>query len=99
MLHRDAATDAPASAPSGEAIAARADAGNTYDGAERREAFAASLNDKGISAEDVKARLRADVDQARPAAEVLTSPNRTARVKSPTAPAVNRQRQSGDRSR
>ncbi|MCJ1688630.1 hypothetical protein [Rathayibacter sp. VKM Ac-2927] len=99
QLHRDAAIDLPASAQSGEATAARADAGNTYDSAERREAFAASLTDKGISAEDVKARLRADVDQARPPAEVLNSPKRTARVKSPTTPAVSQQRQRGDRSR
>lgn len=99
QLHRDAATDTPSSRQSSEATGARADAGNSYDSSERREVFAATLNDKGISAEDVKARLRADVDQARPASEVLNSPNRTARVKSPTAPAVSRQRQRGDRSR
>lgn len=99
QLHRDAATDVPASAQSGESTSARADAGNAYDSSERREAFAASLNDKGISAEDVKARLRADVDQARPAAEVLNSPNRAARVKSPSTSTVSRQRQRGDRSR
>lgn len=99
QLHRDEATDAPASAPSSEATAARADAGTSYDSSERREAFAASLSDKGISPEDVKARLRADVDQARPAAEVLNSPNRAARVKSPSTSTISRQRQRGDRSR
>ncbi|NQX18197.1 hypothetical protein [Rathayibacter sp. VKM Ac-2857] len=99
QLHRDAATDVLASAQSGEVNAARAGAGNAYDSSERRDAFAASLDDRGISAEDVKARLRADVDQARPAAEVLNSTNRSARVKSPTTPAVSRQRQRSDRSR
>jgi hypothetical protein len=99
QLHRDAANDAPVSAQSGEATSARADAGNTYDSSERREAFAASLSEKGISAEDIKARLRADVDQARPATDVFTSPHRTAQVKVPTAPTISRQRQRGDRSR
>lgn len=99
QLHRDAAPDISASEQPSEATAARADVGNSYDSAERREAFAASLSDKGVSAGDVKARLRADVDQARPATEVLYSPNRYARVKSPTTPSVSRQRQRGDRSR
>ncbi|MCJ1688635.1 hypothetical protein [Rathayibacter sp. VKM Ac-2927] len=94
-LYRDAATAALASAQSDEATAVRADAGKTYDGSKRREAFAASLEDKDISAEDVKARLRADVDQARPADEVLHSPSHTAREKSSLTFTTSWQRQRG----
>ncbi|MEF2978146.1 hypothetical protein [Subtercola sp. YIM 133946] len=78
---------------------ARADADDAYDSATRRDAFASDLESKGISSDDIKARLRADVDHARPAHDVLTSPTRSSRVKSPSGTTASRQRQRGDRSR
>lgn len=56
-----------------ESVAARSDAGTFYDSAERRDEFAASLEGKA-SAEDIEVRVRADVNQARPAQDVYTAP-------------------------
>ncbi|MCJ1675653.1 hypothetical protein MT355_20495 [Rathayibacter sp. VKM Ac-2929] len=99
QLHQDAPSSDGAQQPAPEATAARADASNSYDSAERRQAFAATLESNGVSPEDVKARLRADIDQARPARDVLTTPGKSARVASPSTPNVSRQRQRGDRGR
>lgn len=49
--------------------AARADAKPLYDSADRRQATAADLESKGVSAEAVSAKMRADVSQAKPATE------------------------------
>ncbi|RFA06423.1 hypothetical protein B7R54_18750 [Subtercola boreus] len=92
-------TTREAAAPSPVADTARTDADDNYDSAARRDAFAADLESRGVSSEDIKARLRADVDHARPAHEVLTSPARASRVKSPSGTPAGRQRQRGDRSR
>lgn len=51
------------------AASARADAAPLYDSAERRQATAADLESKGVSAEAVGAKMRADVSQAKPATE------------------------------
>lgn len=60
-------------AQTGESLAARSEAANIYDSAERRETFAASLQGKA-QPEDIAARVRADVNQARPAQDVFTAP-------------------------
>lgn len=51
------------------AASARADAAPLYDSAERRQQAAADLESKGVSAEAVGAKMRADVSQAKPATE------------------------------
>ena len=52
---------------------------DSYDSAERREAMAHDLEAKGIGSDVVAARVRADVDQGRPATEVTKG--RTGRAK------------------
>jgi hypothetical protein len=52
-----------------QADAVRADAKPLYDSADRRQATAADLESKGVSAEAVGAKMRADVSQAKPATE------------------------------
>jgi len=46
-------------------------AGPLYDSADRRQATAANLEGKGIDAETVATRMRADVSQGRPATEAV----------------------------
>ena len=50
---------------------ARAAAQPLYDSADRRRATAANLEGKGIDAETVATRMRADVSQGRPATEAI----------------------------
>lgn len=52
-----------------QAASARGDAAPLYDSAERRQQTAADLESKGVSAEAVGAKMRADVSQAKPATE------------------------------
>lgn len=48
---------------------ARADGQLAYDSAERRQAFAAELDAKGIDQAHIATRMRADISQAKPATE------------------------------
>lgn len=102
QLYRDEAAathgvEEPAQQRSAESTANRADAGNAYDSAERREAFAASLDGKG-SPEDARVRIRADVDQARPAHEAVTAKS-SSRARAGRSGGGARTRDRGDRSR
>ena len=77
----------------GQATEARAGAATAYDSAERRAAFAADLEAKGIDRELVATRLRADVSNAKPATEATRSAGRAAEGATPsTAQARTRQR-------
>ncbi|PPG17170.1 hypothetical protein C5D36_04690 [Rathayibacter sp. AY1C6] len=82
-----------------ESTALRADAGNAYDSAERREAYAASLAGPGISAEDITVRMRASTNQGRPPQDAVTSLSRTGNRTSASPHTPTRTRERGDRSR
>lgn len=82
---------------SAQSIASRADAGHAYDSSERREAFASSLEGKG-TVEDARVRVRADVDQARPAHEAVTARS-SSRARAGRSGGAGRTRDRGDRSR
>ncbi|WP_236553730.1 hypothetical protein [Rathayibacter sp. VKM Ac-2803] len=97
QLHRDTPASEPAAADS-TADAARADAGNRYDSSERREEFAKSLEGHATP-EQIAVRMRADVDQARPAHEALTSRSTPSRGRGGGGAAGGRTRDRGDRSR
>lgn len=97
QLHRDTPASEPAAADS-TADAARADAGNRYDSSERREAFAKSLEGHATP-EQIAVRMRADVDQARPAREAVTARSTPSRGGGVAPSAGGRTRDRGDRSR
>lgn len=97
QLHRDSAPDGSSGADA--AVAAnRADAGNEYDSAERRASFAASM-EGSATPEQIAVRMRADVDQARPAHEAVTSHTNPSRSRGSGTPTGGRQRDRGDRNR
>ncbi|BDZ44063.1 hypothetical protein GCM10025865_33620 (plasmid) [Paraoerskovia sediminicola] len=56
-----------------QAAAARHEAAVAYDSAERREETASTLESHGVAPEIVATRMRADVDQAKPATEATRS--------------------------
>lgn len=56
-------------------------ASTMYDSAERREALASELKEKGIDPEAVEARVTADAGQAAPANEAAHAPGRTPKVR------------------
>jgi hypothetical protein len=58
------------------AAAAREDGAALYDSAERRASTAGDLESKGIDQETVATRMRADVSQAKPAAEAVNGATR-----------------------
>lgn len=96
QLHPD---PAPTAETAGAAAATvRADAGNDYDSAERREAFAASMEGKA-SPEDIAVRMRADMDQARPAYEALTARSGPGRTRGGSTPTGGRTREREGRAR
>lgn len=100
-LHRhdvDPATAAAAPAESGrsaEATGARADAGNLYDSAQRRDALAAHLETTGASAEDIRARMRADMDQGRPPQDAVRRKTTFPAQNTPATPVPTRTRDRG----
>lgn len=63
--------DAPAT--TAEAQANRAEAATVYDSSERRRDKASQMETAGVDASDVRTRMRADVDQGRPAAEAVAA--------------------------
>jgi len=76
-----------------EAAQARDGAAVAYDSAERRAAFAADLESKGLDRELVATRMRADVSNAEPATEATRAPGRRPETATPsTARAKTRQR-------
>lgn len=97
QLHRDTPASEPAAADS-TANAARADAGNRYDSSERREAFAKSLEGHATP-EQIAVRMRADVDQARPAREAVTARSMPSRGGGGASTTGGRTRDRGDRGR
>ncbi|MCM6761220.1 hypothetical protein NB037_02200 [Rathayibacter sp. ZW T2_19] len=84
---------------SAESTALRADAGNAYDIAERREAYAASLEGAGVSAEDITVRMRASTNQGRPPQDAVSSPSRSGNRTGAPHHVPTRTRERGDRSR
>jgi len=84
---------------SAESTALRADAGDAYDSAERREAYAASLEGPGVSAEDIAVRMRASTNQGRPPQDAVTSPGRNGNRTAAPHHVPTRTRERGDRSR
>ncbi|QHC61205.1 hypothetical protein [Rathayibacter sp. VKM Ac-2760] len=84
---------------SAESTALRADAGNAYDSAERREAYAASLAGPRVSAEDITVRMRAATNQGRPPQDAVTSPSRSGNRTAAPRHVLTRTRERGDRSR
>lgn len=84
---------------SAESMALRADAGNAYDSAERRQAYAASLGGAGVSAEDIAVRMRASTNQGRPPQDAVTSPSRSGNRTAASHHAPTRTRERSDRSR
>lgn len=78
LRHADAA-DRDAESQS---IAARGEPAVGYDSAERRQATARDLEQRGVSQEAIAAKMRADVSQAKPATEAVKStPARAAKAR------------------
>lgn len=69
----------PASDRSGSDV--EHDANAFYDSAERREATAGDLESQGIDPEAVKTRMRADISQASPATDAVTSKARSPKAR------------------
>ncbi|MBO0984875.1 hypothetical protein [Rathayibacter sp. SD072] len=100
QLHQDGpATDSSSASPSEPAAdAARAESGVQYDSSERREAFAKSMEGKATP-EEIAVRMRADVDQARPAHEAVLAKSTPSRGRGRGTPGGGRTPERGDRSR
>lgn len=97
QLHPDNISETSSGADAAVAVN-RADAGIEYDSAERRAAFAASM-EGSATPEQIAVRMRADVDQARPAHEAVTSHTNPSRSRGSGTPTGGRQRDRGDRGR
>lgn len=102
-LYRDASTPTQAESTVGagqqaDANTARADAGNAYDSAERREEYASSMARAGAGQEEIAIRMRTSTNQARPIEDALNTPTRNT-TRTPAAPGRSRTRQRDDRSR